>query len=72
MSPATCAHSGLSAAQLAHLLGGLDERQGERPLHMRGVVAAAAELEHLADRAARRAQDHVDVQRGLLSVFGRR
>jgi hypothetical protein len=61
------------AADLAHPLGGLDERHGERPLHVRGVVAsAAAELQHLADRTARRAADHVDVERRFLGVFGRR
>jgi len=65
------------AADVVHPVCGLDEGHGEGVLHVRGVVAvAAAELEHLADRAAPRAArgvaDHLDVERGLLSVFGRR
>jgi hypothetical protein len=58
------------AAQLTQLLGRLNERQGEGVLHVGGVVtAAAAELEHLANRATRCALNHLDVQRRLLGVF---
>src|SRR5215211_997693 len=58
------------AAVLAHLGRGLDESHAEGVLHVRGVVSAsAAELEHLAHRAARQSPDHAHVKFRLLGVL---